>query len=194
VFARHNRARSGQSMHDHRPRGREADGQRSKIVFDPRERSPIWFLRLRDGVEDADRGHRVVRRVDHVVTHEPGTQLMMGTAPSSCAVPGSAFTWRMAAYMESSRRARGKLAKANALQAQLLLHHSQSKLRRQRDLTVGRLNANIIVSPVVRRSAALRLLGRGLARLQLWKITTCITCVVTVNPLVPIPYTIKMSQ
>jgi hypothetical protein len=41
VFARHNLARSWRQMQPQRRRGREADGPRSKIVFDPRERSPI---------------------------------------------------------------------------------------------------------------------------------------------------------
>jgi hypothetical protein len=61
-------------MHDHRSRRRRGfpyDIGR-KVLFDPGERAPVRFLSLGDGVEDADRRYRVIRRVDHVVAHEAG--------------------------------------------------------------------------------------------------------------------------
>ena len=59
-------------MHDHRPGGRAsfADDIGLEIVFDPAQRKLVRFLRFLDLVEDADRGHRVVGRVDDVIAHE----------------------------------------------------------------------------------------------------------------------------
>src|SRR6266852_2262081 len=59
-------------MHDHRPGDRRGwpDEQRREVLFDPREPASVRLLRSRMVVEDADRRHRVVRRIDHVIGHE----------------------------------------------------------------------------------------------------------------------------
>src|SRR6202047_1651009 len=61
-----------QRMYDHRTddrRGRP-DERRREVLFDPREPASVRLLRSRMVVEDADRRHRVVRRIDHIIGHE----------------------------------------------------------------------------------------------------------------------------
>src|ERR1700688_3417981 len=59
-------------MHDYRPGDRRGwpDEQRREILFDPREPASVRLLRSRVVVEDADRRHRVVRRIDHIIGYE----------------------------------------------------------------------------------------------------------------------------
>src|ERR1700682_4587429 len=59
-------------MHDHRAGDRRGwpDEQRREVLFDPREPASVRLLRSRMVVEDADRRHRVVRRIDHIIGHE----------------------------------------------------------------------------------------------------------------------------
>src|SRR4029077_11105940 len=44
--------------------------QRTKILLDPGDHAAVCLLRLFIFVEDADRGHSIVGRIDHVVGHE----------------------------------------------------------------------------------------------------------------------------
>ena len=65
--------------------------------FSIQARARQFDLRLLDGVEDADRGHGVVRAIDDVIAHEAGNAEVIGTAPltsraSASAIPGLAFT------------------------------------------------------------------------------------------------------
>src|SRR5450631_3169328 len=59
-------------MHDHRPgdRGGRPDEQRREILFGPCEPASVRLFRSGIIVEDADRRHRVVRRIDHIIGHE----------------------------------------------------------------------------------------------------------------------------
>src|SRR5260370_29595320 len=59
-------------MHDPRPGDRRGwpDEQRREVLFDPREPASVRLFRSRMVVEDADRRHRVVRRIDHIIGHE----------------------------------------------------------------------------------------------------------------------------
>src|SRR5712664_1092050 len=61
-----------QRMHDHRAghRGGWANEQRRKILLDPGERTPVRLLCSRVIVEDADRRHRVVGCINHIVSDE----------------------------------------------------------------------------------------------------------------------------
>src|SRR5262245_37725852 len=61
-----------QRVHDHWPgdRGRWPCEQGRKACLDPSERASVRLFRSRVVVEDAYRGHGVVRRVDDVVGHE----------------------------------------------------------------------------------------------------------------------------
>src|SRR5882672_4250523 len=61
-----------QRMHDHRAsqRGGWPNQQGRKILLDPGKRSPVCLLRSRIIVEDADRRHRVVGCIHHVVSDE----------------------------------------------------------------------------------------------------------------------------
>src|SRR3954452_10255995 len=63
---------SRQRMHDHRPRrGAGVSGeQRTQMLFDPGDRTPVRLLGLLELVEDGDRGHRVVAGIDHVIGPE----------------------------------------------------------------------------------------------------------------------------
>jgi hypothetical protein len=63
---------SRQRVHDHRAcdRSRRSDQQRRKVLLDPGEHATIGLLGACVIVEDADRGHGVVGRVDHVIGHE----------------------------------------------------------------------------------------------------------------------------
>src|SRR6476659_9769946 len=73
-----------QRVHDHWPGHRcgWTGEQGSEALLDPREPASIGLLCARVIVEDADRRHRVVRCIDHIVGLEPGTSLMIGIAPS----------------------------------------------------------------------------------------------------------------
>src|SRR5258708_15236055 len=61
-----------QRMHDHRSGDRRGwpDEQSREVLFDPREPATVRLLRSRMAVEDADRRHRVVRRIDHIIGHQ----------------------------------------------------------------------------------------------------------------------------
>src|SRR5216684_1726541 len=59
-------------MHDHRAghRGGWSNQQRPEILVDPGERTPVGLFRACEIVEDADRRHGVVGRIDYIIGHE----------------------------------------------------------------------------------------------------------------------------
>src|SRR5260221_4688908 len=59
-------------MNDYRPGDRRGwpDQQGCEVPFAPREPASVRLLRSRMVVEDADRRHRIVRRIDHIIGHE----------------------------------------------------------------------------------------------------------------------------
>src|SRR5258708_12445781 len=59
-------------MNDYRPGDRRGwpDHLGREVPFPPREPASVRFLRSRMVVEDADRRHRIVRRIDHIIGHE----------------------------------------------------------------------------------------------------------------------------
>src|SRR5882724_5530697 len=62
-----------QCMHDHRPRDRSgwSGEQRGQVLLDPGDPAPVRLFRAGEIVEDRDCRHRVVRRIDHIIGHEP---------------------------------------------------------------------------------------------------------------------------
>src|SRR5882724_5262425 len=63
---------SRRGMDDYRAGHRQgrSDQERRKILFGPGKRAPVRLFRACEIVEDADRRHGVIRRIDHVIGHE----------------------------------------------------------------------------------------------------------------------------
>jgi hypothetical protein len=59
-------------MNDNRPGYRcgWSNQQGRQILFAPREPASVRLLGAREIVEDADRRHRIVGRIDHIIGHE----------------------------------------------------------------------------------------------------------------------------
>jgi hypothetical protein len=60
------------SQHDHRAgdRRRRPDHQRRELLFNPHKPASVPLLRARVIVENSDRRHVVIRRIDHIIGHE----------------------------------------------------------------------------------------------------------------------------